>query len=55
MTDDVITLNVTCEDILWQMLPCCQAVCVTRFNQSECVIFGVDFVLEKSSFERYTS
>lgn len=32
-----------------------QAVCVTRFNQSECVIFGVDFVLEKSSFERYTS
>ena len=23
MTDDVITLNVTCEDILWQMLPCC--------------------------------
>ena len=35
--------------------PLVQAVCVTRFNQSECVIFGVDFVLEKSSFERYTS
>ena len=23
VTDDVITLDVTCEDILWQMLPRC--------------------------------
>lgn len=38
-----------------QSIAAFQAVCVTRFNQSECVIFGVDFVLEKSSFERYTS
>ena len=31
-----------------------QAVCVTRFDQSECVICRVIFALGKSCFQRYT-
>ena len=34
--------------LLWQ-----QAVCVTRFDQSECVICRVIFALGKSRFQRY--
>ena len=30
-----------------------QAVCVTRFDQSECVICRVIFALGKSRFQRY--
>ena len=38
---------------LHNMNICGQVVCVTRFDQSECVIFGVIMAVGKTCFEQY--